>query len=329
MVKEIFERVFASNLLNSVIMSSISRIKNSFLYKYVAARVHRITVGMNPRLEMNRYYRTFFGRNVDFEQPKDLIEKIYWMLLYSDTSLWSKCADKYAMREYVNECGCEQYLPANYGHWDKVSAIDFSFLPSEFVLKSNNGCGTVLVVKDKTKLDIDATKKILKQWLSIPFGWSGAQLHYTKIEPCIIAEELLHQDEELNQYSPESMVDFKVWCINGEPESVLIVYERNRSGYSLDLYDTNWNRLNQYLKKEGHFVFHEKEFQRPACLEEMLTVARKLSEPFPQVRVDFYVVKGKPVLGELTFTTGYGYFTDGYYNYLGSKIDLSKVKRIK
>ena len=40
----------------------------------------------------------------------------------------------------------------------------------------------------------------------------------------------------------------------------------------------------------------------------------------------FYVIHNKPVIGELTFSTGYGYFTDDYYDYLGSKIDIDKLK---
>jgi hypothetical protein len=55
----------------------------------------------------------------------------------------------------------------------------------------------------------------------------------------------------------------------------------------------------------------------------MLEMASKLSKPFKEVRVDFYVIKDKPVIGELTVTSGYGYFTEEYYNYLGSKFDLN------
>ena len=180
---------------------------------------------------MNRYYRQVFGKDANFENPVNLIEKIYWLQLNSDTTLWSKCADKYAMRDYVKACGYENYLPISYGHWSKAKDIDFRSFPKEFVLKTNNGCGTVLIVRDKDSLDEKSTRIRLNRWLKIPYGWSGAQLHYTRIKPCIIAEELLKQDEVQRSFSPESMVDYKVWCINGAPESVLIVYGRNRTGY--------------------------------------------------------------------------------------------------
>ena len=278
----------------------------------------------DPRQAAYGLYDRIYGNhdNFDIDNPKSLLEKITWLELNSDTSLWTLCADKYRMREYVAQCGLEDHLPSLYGHWDNPNDIDFSSLPHEFVLKANNGCGTVKVVRDKDKLNEKKVKKELKRWLKYKFGYMGAQTHYLAIEPCVIAEELLHQDEDQKVFSPESMVDYKVWCINGEPESILIVYGRNSSGYSLDLYDIEWNRMSDKFVQNGHFTFHEEEIPRPKCLEEMVDMARVLSKPFPEVRVDFYIVDEKPVVGELTFTTGYGYFTDEYYNYLGSKIDV-------
>ena len=307
-------------------MLFISLIKESYCYKYIAARIHRISVRNNPKKEMCRVYHKVFHQIPNIENPRNLIEKIYWLQLYSDTTLWSKCADKYAMRDYVKGCGCDSFLPTNYGKWDNVDDICFDDLPNQFVLKLNNGCGTVMLVKDKSKIDEGEIKKKLKRWMRIPTGWSGAELHYTRIEPCIIAEDLLHQDEQQRAFSPESMVDYKVWCINGEPENILVVYGRTSSGYSLDLYDTDWNRMDDKLKLNGHFKFNNNRVPKPSCLKEMFEIAKSLAKPFPEVRVDFYVVNDKPVIGELTFTTGYGYFTDEYYNYLGGKIDIEKLK---
>lgn len=310
----------------------IKNYKKWYLYKLLAARIQQWSIMINPECEMRRAYYKTYHRYPDLDNPRNLIEKIYWMQLHVDTTLWTKCADKYAMRDYVSECGYEDFLPKNLGKWEKAKDIDFSELPNEFVLKSNNGCKTVLLVHDKSKLDERFTKKQLQRWLNIPYGWSGGQLHYTRIKPCIIAEEMLHQDDEQKLFSPNSMVDYKVWCINGEPENVLVVYGRSSAGYSLDLYDTQWNRLGDKLNKmnkKGHFTFQEKALPKPDCLSVMLEMARNLSKPFPEVRVDFYIVNGNPVIGELTFTTGYGYFTDEYYDYLGKKIDLNKVEIIK
>ena len=297
-----------------------------FLYKKCAGLFHLLSVKINPKREMNRVYSATFHRNIDFQNPKNLIEKIYWLQLYSDTSLWTKCADKYLMREYVKSKGCEEYLPKLYSKWDFAKDIDITELPSKFILKTNNGCAQCYIVKDKEKVNVSLIRKTFKKWMSIPYGFSGAQLHYTRIKPCIIAEELLEQGEELDSLSPLSLVDFKVWCFNGKPESIWVAYNRKPGNVSMSLYDINWNPLPDKLVSTNSDTYHpEVHIPKPKCLEKMIDIAKTLSADFLEVRIDFYVIRNKPIVGEMTFSSGFGYFTEEYYNYLGGLIDLSMV----
>ena len=49
---------------------------------------------------------------------------------------------------------------------------------------------------------------------------------------------------------------------------------------------------------------------RPKLLDEMLSLARRLAEPFYYVRIDLYVLQERIYIGEFTFTpeAGYGRF---------------------
>ena len=304
------------------IISFLKRIHGDYLFHHFKRLYEK-----DPKLAAYGLYDKIYGNhdNFNIDEPKSLIEKITWLELNTDTSLWTLCADKYRMREYVKQCGLADYLPKSYGHWGNPDDIDFSQLPNEFVLKANNGCGTVKVVRDKSQLNERKVKKELKRWIKRPFGYVGAQTHYLSIKPCILVEELLHQDENQKAFSPESMVDYKVWCINGEPESILVVYGRANSVHINALYDTNWNRLENKLRKTKHAAIGEEMIPKPKCLDEIFAIAKIMAEPFPEVRVDFYVVGGRPVIGELTFSTGYGSYTDEYYNYLGEKMDLGTI----
>lgn len=309
----------------SLLISFLKLLHGDYLY-YRFKRLYE----KDPRLAAEGLYKKIYGSKavLNIDNPKSLIEKITWLELNSDTSLWTLCADKYRMREYVAQCGLAGYLPNLYGHWENPEDIDFSTLPNEFVLKANNGCGTVKIVRDKTSINERDVKNELKRWLKRKFGYMGAQTHYLSIEPCILAEELLHQEEEQKLFSPGSMADYKVWCINGEPESIFVAYNR-RNAFNIDiaLYDISWNPIPQYLRNTKQDTYNPNvEVPRPKCLSEMLDMARKLAKPFPEVRVDFYVVYEKPVIGELTFSTGYGYFTDEYYEYLGNKLNINALK---
>lgn len=304
-------------------------LNQSYRYRRIAYLVQKISVSVNPKYEINRNYVARFGKKPDLDHPRNLIEKIYWMQLHCDTSEWTVCADKYRMRNFIEDKGFADNLPTLYGMWEDPCDINWGDLPQQFVIKANNGCGTVLVVKDKSKYNERKIKKLLKNWISIPYGYRGFQPHYLRIKPCIIAEELLIQDKELDELSA-SMVDFKVWCFNGKAESIFVAYNRTNKSLGIDLYDTQWQRLPQYIRSHGiEIVDFNKEIPKPPCLDEMLYIAQKVSEGMPQVRVDFYVIDGKPVIGELTMASGYGYFTEEYYNLLGDLTDLSLMKKIK
>lgn len=309
-------------LINLTSLKSFLLIHSKICRKLVLLRDKR-SVLKDPKGEANRVYKKSFGHDIDWDNPKDLIEKIYWLQFNTDTSLWSTCADKYAVRDYVTQCGLENILVKLYGKWDNENDVDFESLPSRFVAKSNNASGTVLVVKDKSKLNINKTRKKFKEWLETPFGYYSADLFYTNIKPCIIVEEFLEDNSKISS----SLVDYKIWCINGEPESVWVAYDRKPSKpVKMALFDLEWKPLTQHLVSGDHYAYDQNDMiEKPAVLDEMLDVCRKLSKPFKEVRVDLYVVNNKIYFGELTFSTGYGFYTQEYFTYLGSKINIFDV----
>lgn len=313
----------------NLLTRTIIFLNKSYYYRKLAYLYQKWSVRRNPLKEINRNYELRFKKKPNLENPRNLIEKIYWMQLHCDTSIWSLCADKYRMREYVTSRGCADFLPKICGVWNKSDEIEWHSLPEQFVIKANNGCASVLVVKDKSLYREDKVKKQMKHWLDIPYGYRGFQPHYLSIKPCILAEELLVQDKSLDALSC-SIVDFKVWCFNGKVESILVVYNRTKYQLNMDLYDINWKRLRNCIKSQGmDKVNDDILFPKPDCLDLMLTIASKLSLGHPQMRVDFYIVNNRPVIGELTMATGYGYFTEEYYNHLGDLTDISLMKQIK
>lgn len=304
--------------------------RNSILYRIYGDYLYRKSKRLyekDPHKAADAIYYKAFKRHIDWEHPKELNEKIQWLLRNTDTKLWTKCADKYRVREYVEEKGYGEILVKLYGQWDNPDDIDFSKLPDKFVLKANNGCGTVKVVTDKKSLNEKKLKKELKRWISRPFGYAGAQSHYLSIKRCIIAEELLEETGQQKKLSPTSLIDYKIWCINGNPQCILVIFGRANKHYYRQVYDLHWNKMPEVMnmKSNGHFTFKEVDIPKPECLNEMLEIACKLSEPFPEVRVDLYVIGGKPYFGELTFTAGMGSFTDEFYRKLGDMIVLPKM----
>lgn len=272
-------------------------------------------------------YKMRLGKRIDWENPKDLNEKIQWLKFYSDTTEWTRCADKYRIREFVKERGLENLLVKLYGKWEKAEDIEWESLPEQFVLKVNNGSGDVLICTDKEKLNIEETTHRYSELLKLKFWRLYAEPHYENIKPCIIAEELLDKTQQCIQ--TETLIDYKIWCFNGEPFCVWCCYNRTPKTVEVGTYDLDWNYHEEKSVFTDHYIKAQKLLPRPQSLEQMLEYAKILSKGFPEVRVDFYEVGGKPYLGEMTFTSKGGYmdfYTKEFLMELGDKVILPSNK---
>lgn len=265
-----------------------------------------------------------FHKWPDFEHPHDLNEKINWLKFYGDTSKWADLADKYKVREYVKSLSLADTLVKLYGRWDNANEIDWESLPNQFVLKVNNGCGDVLICKDKTKLDKEATINIYNKLVTSKYGDVSGEPHYANIKPCIIAEELLDITQQGIQSS--SLIDYKIWCLNGTPFCIWCAWNRNGHSADCGIYDTNWNYHPEWSVFSQTFKEGDSRLPRPKKLTQMIEIASKLSSGFPILRVDLYEVGGKVYFGELTFTSLGGfmdYITPAILIEMGNKVKLN------
>lgn len=264
-----------------------------------------------------------FRKLPDLKNPKDLNEKILYLKLFTDTSKWTILADKYKVRNYVKECGLEKYLIPIIGVWTKVEDIDFSILPSSFIFKANNGCGksSNLIVRDKSSLNIQTTRKILQKWLDEKHvGALAAEPQYKNIPPCIIAEKLLPSEN-----GKKSPVDYKIWCFNGKAHYIRTYSDRDAGGASVMTYDMDWNAMPEVCVSESRYRMGDN-IPKPKNLDEMIYVAETLTKPFPCVRLDLYNINGQVYFGEMTFTSQGGMMnnlTPDFLKKMGDMVDLN------
>ena len=283
-----------------------------------------------PVLLTKMRFRKYFHRKMNLKDPQDINEKISWLELFTDTTEWARCSDKYAVRGFVKERGLESILNDLYGKWDKAEDIDWNTLPNQFILKTNNGSGTVKVVKDKTNAD---TKKIIKElnsWLTIDCSSSTTEYHYRQITPCIIAERLLFSTPDEQKIS-STLMDYKIWCFNGKPYCCWVCCNRVGNHTDVMTYDLEWNAHPEWSIFNEHYR-QGQILPRPKNFEQMIDTAQILSASFPVVRVDLYNIDGKIYFGELTFTSLGGtmnFYTDDFLLKMGQQIDLTGVEIIK
>lgn len=293
--------------------------KNTLIYKILK---HCFYALKSHKQIAEKIYFKKFGTKINWSNPQDINEKINWLKFHSDTSSWTRLADKYLVREYIKECGLEQILIPLYGVWDNARDIDFSLLPNSFVIKTNHGSGEILVCKDKSKLDISKAVDSLNNWMSQSYGQYQGEPHYINIPRKIIAEKYLHEN---SPYSAHSIIDYKFWCFNGVPHYIWVCCNRTKESVYVDLYDTNWTYLpdksvfTKFYRNNGGTV------PKPKELDKMLSIVSVLSKGFKQVRVDLYICENQIYFGEMTFTSSGGYmdfYTKEFLKELGDLIVL-------
>lgn len=238
-------------------------------------------------------FRSRTGECLNLKTPKTFNEKIQWLKLYDNKPIKVRLADKYLVREWIQEKLGSEYLIPLLGVWDSPDEVDFSTLPDRFVLKANHGSGMILIVKDKSSLNVKKARKSMTEWLKNPYGLLSGEQHYHLIPRKIIAEEYIEQNNG-------NLYDYKIHCFNGNPELIQVIGDRDFHTHFLRnlYYDTNWKAL----PITYNYPLYEEEMPRPAQLEQMLSIAQKLCRDFIYVRVDFYLLdNGEIKFGEMTF----------------------------
>ena len=259
---------------------------------------------ISPKLNTKFVYRRTFGKPIDLQNPTTLDEKIQWLKLntYYNNQLVTDCADKYRVREYVEKCGCGEILNQLYGVYDNPEEINWDELPDKFVIKWNFGCGQNFICKDKSQYNEHQVKKMLWKWRKAhrTFYRNMSEMQYKTIEPKLICEKLIETE------TGELPKDYKLYCFNGVPDCALVCADRISAGHaSYYFFDKDWN-LKRY-NKMGLEAPENFSLSRPANYEKLFEYAAVLSKPFPFVRADFYLEKGKITFGELTFTPSGGF----------------------
>lgn len=250
--------------------------------------------------ELRRLYFEKTGNELSLENPQRYTEKIQWRKLYDKQPIYSVLSDKYAVRQWVARKIGEEYLIPLLGVWDKPEDIDFEKLPNAFVLKTNNGSSTNIIVRDKSNLNCELARERLRGWLAYPTWFAnGFEMHYRDIPPKIIAEKYMMPVD-----GSADLTDYKFVCFDGKPFMCLVVGTRS-TDETLDYFDMEWKHID--LCRRG---MHNaaKVTPKPERFEEMIRLASILSEGFAQVRVDFYELNGSVYFGETTFTSGSGMF---------------------
>jgi hypothetical protein len=297
-------------------------------------RNERIPFELRSRLDYWLERRTWPQR-----RPIAINQKIRWRMAYDRNPLFVTLSDKLEVRDYIAERVGSDLLPELYTVVEDPGTLDFAALPREFVLKPNHGCAGMWFVTDaapaegrlpsgvwdsgRTRPDDTDHEQVVaaaRRWLASDFSNEWLEWAYTKIEPRLVfAEELL----PFQDGSPPP--DIKLWAFHGRVRAVRFISGRFGDTRAT-LFTGDWEHRDVFTE----FPLADPPPPRPAQFDRMVAVAERLAEGLDFVRVDFYEVGDRLVLGELTLYPSRGrggWDPESFQAELGSWWELPERRR--
>lgn len=296
-----YKKIFKSRSLRIKILKMLNWIPDKFMIKL--------------------QYRIHTGRVLNLKHPLRYTEKIQLYKLKYRNDIMLRCTDKFEVRSVMEELGYKHILVPLIEVYDTLDQVNFDSLPNQFVAKTSDGGGGNQVLICRNKKDLSSTLFLSKieEWLSAKKSKSaGREWAYENGFPRkIIIEKLLKEE------SKKDITDYKFWCFNGKPYYCQVIGSRSEKE-TIDFFDMEWKH--QPFRGLNKICENAKDIPiRPDKFDEMKSIAGKLSEGFPFVRVDLYQAEGKVYFGELTFypASGYGQFTPDEWDVkLGSLFNI-------
>ena len=297
------------------------RLKENKIKRALVAPFRGIVKCVSKKAYISYQYKYITHHKLDWKNLNRYTEKLQYLRLYvyPKWDLVSKCAGRVGVREYVKEQGYDELLIKTVGIFDKFDDIDFDKLPNQFAMKCSHGCAMNYICFDKSKTNIQELRKKFNKWLKTNYGKKTVELHYSKIKPQIIVEELLLEDGKLP-------TEYKIHVFNGKAKNLYVVTSRGvdirYNNYYIDWTPFDGSQFNGWRKTDYPL-------KKPSNFDEMVKVAEVLASPFPFVRVDLYNVNGKIYFSEMTFTPAKGtlILDDDKCDFeMGEWLDISKYR---
>lgn len=231
------------------------------------------------------------GKWLKLENPKTYNEKLQWLKIkYHDPSQ-SFLVDKFEVKAWVESQIGSEYVFPTLGVYDSVDEIDFDSLPEAFVLKATHDSGGIFLAPIKSEVDIQQAKNKLQRSLGRNFFYHGREPQYKDIRPRIIAEPYIVDE------SDGQLRDYKFFCFDGEVKAMFVGSDRESGSIKFDYYDADYS----LLKLRQAYPNSEFPPPKPERYDEMVEIAKKLSQGHPHVRVDLYEANKRVYFGEMTF----------------------------
>jgi hypothetical protein len=263
--------------------------------KLHVALLRRLARPLPDRLYLRLAHWLYFNRWPDFEHPRDLQEHIQAYVLRTRDPALVMLADKLASRDYIARTLGDEYNVPLIGSWTHEDEVPLATLPYPVVLKPAHLSGKVLMLSSYRREEEAKQRAKMRAWLRREHSRLSREWFYARVPRRVLAEPLLRDA------SGGVPADFKTYVVGGRVRFFQV--DHGRFGRATrNLYDLDWS----LLPARTILPRHPPE-PPPHDLPRLIEIAERVAAPFEFMRVDFYLLGERVLVGELTSSPAAGF----------------------
>lgn len=273
---------------------------NSYYSKLNTVKTHALSVIDDETFAQIKYWEAT-GKKLNLKNPTTFNEKLWWLKFNYRHPLMTKCSDKVKVRDYIKDIGLGHILNNINGVYSKADDIPFSELEGKFFIKCNHVSGTNAVYDSNSSdaFNYSKFKKEFNSALNRNYYYQSREWNYKNIVPRIIVEKFIE--------TQSSLLDYRFFCFHGEVKLIFIDIEtasidgKHNPNAKRNIYDRNFVLQDFTVGREK---FNPDLVQKPTNLNQMISIAETIANPFSFCRIDLYNIDGNIKFGEVTFYPG-------------------------
>lgn len=196
-------------------------------------------------------------------------------------------SDKVYAKLFIDQIVGRKVTPETYAVFKSVDEIKRSELPDRCVLKPAHGSGTIVFLEGPEADISEADYEKLRRAFAYDMYRESREINYKNIRKHIICEEMVDDSKTVK--------DYRMFCYKGKLKFITISSGRYNI-LKINFYDSKWGRINVKYKPNPIGEWET----APNNFSFMCEIAEKISRHFEFIRVDFYVVRDRVYVGEIT-----------------------------
>lgn len=234
--------------------------------------------------------------NVDFKQPRTLVDRICHCKLYDKNILKQKWADKICSHWNLYEMNMPELCiePVAYSRCHLTDA-DWRNLPNgAYIIKMTHGSGWNIKFQKTEKFDPSYIQKKVWEWYNLNFAYiTGYEWQYENVQPgWVIQPDFGH------------LMNWEFWCEDGKIIGVNLARKHTKNIIeNVAWCDENGERPKWTIGDVPRYYLTKSELR---IFNRMKPYVLELAKPFKFVRADLYHINNEIKFSELTFTPSAG-----------------------